>query len=58
MKKWNKDKVRLLCWTWSLRFLLDDKSKIEAIPDIVVDKKASVWLARNGVGERTDRLVL
>jgi len=37
--KRNKDKVRVLCWAWSLRVLLDDKSKIEAIPDIVVDKK-------------------
>ena len=47
-KKRNKDKVRVLCWAWSLRILLDDKSKIEAIPDIVVDKKPAFGLRLTG----------
>ncbi len=47
-KKRNKDKVRVLCWAWSLRILLDDKSKIEAIRDIVVDKKPAFGLRVTG----------
>jgi hypothetical protein len=47
-KKRNKDKVRVLCWAWSLRILLDDKSKIEAIPDIVVDRKPAFGLRVTG----------
>ena len=46
--KRNKDKVRVLCWAWSLRVLLDDKSKIEAIPDIVVGKKPAFGLRVTG----------
>ena len=46
--KRNKDKVRVLCWAWSLRILLDDKSKIEAIPDIVVDEKPAFGLRVTG----------
>ena len=46
--KRNKDKVRVLCWAWSLRILLDDKSKIEAIPDIIVDKKPAFGLRVTG----------
>jgi len=46
--KRNKDKVRVLCWAWSLRILLDDKSKIEAIPDIVVNKKPAFGLRVTG----------
>lgn len=46
--KRNKDKVRVLCWAWSLRILLDDKSKIEAIPEIVVDKKPAFGLRVTG----------
>ena len=42
--KRNKDKVRVLCWAWSLRILLDHKSRIEAIRDIVVDKKPEFGL--------------
>ena len=39
--KRDKDKVRVLCWTWSLRNLLDPKSKIQTVPDInVADKPA------------------
>ena len=47
-KKRNKDKVRVLCWAWSLRILLDEKSKIEAIPDIVVDKNPAFGLRVTG----------
>lgn len=43
-KKRNKDKVRVLCWAWSLRILLDDNVKIEAIPDIVFGKKPAFGL--------------
>ncbi|MDP6719213.1 MAG: hypothetical protein QGF59_11215 [Pirellulaceae bacterium] len=46
--KRNKDKVRVLCWAWTLRILLDDKSKIEAIPDNVVDKKPAFGLRVTG----------
>lgn len=46
--KRNKDKVRVLCWAWSLRILLDDKSKIEAIPDIVVNNKPAFGLRVTG----------
>ena len=42
--KRNKDKVRVLCWAWSLRILLDDKSNIAAIPDILVDKRPAFGL--------------
>jgi len=39
--KRDKDKVRVLCWAWSLRILNDPKSKIQAAPDIqVADKPA------------------
>ncbi len=39
--KRDKDKVRILCWAWSLRILLDPKSKVQTIPDIsVADKPA------------------
>ena len=34
--KRDKDKVRVLCWAWSLRILLDPKSKVEPIADTVV----------------------
>ena len=34
--KRDKDKVRVLCWTWSLRILLDPKSKIQTVPDMVL----------------------
>tara|TARA_B100000519_G_C14184530_1_gene410110 strand:+ start:500 stop:1156 length:657 start_codon:yes stop_codon:yes gene_type:complete len=46
--KRNKDKVRILCWAWSLRILLDDKSKVEVIPDIVVDNKPVYGLRVTG----------
>jgi hypothetical protein len=46
--KRNKDKVRVLCWAWSLRILLADKSRIEAIPQIVVDEKPAFGLRVTG----------
>ena len=46
--KRNKDKVRVLCWAWSLRILLDDKSKIAAIPDVVVDENPAFGLRVTG----------
>lgn len=42
--KRDKDKVRVLCWAWSLRILLDPKSKIEAIADTTVDGKPALGL--------------
>lgn len=43
-KKRNKDKVRVLCWAWSLRILLDDKARIDALPDIVVENRPAFGL--------------
>lgn len=43
-EKRDKDKVRVLCWAWSLRILRDPKSRIEAIPPIVVADKPAVGL--------------
>ncbi|MBP86882.1 MAG: hypothetical protein CMJ64_09215 [Planctomycetaceae bacterium] len=40
--------MRVLCWAWSLRIPLDDKSKIDAISDIVVDKKPVFGLRVTG----------
>ena len=37
--KRSKDKVRVLCWAWSLRILLDKTSKIETIPDVQINNK-------------------
>lgn len=34
--KRDKDLVRVLCWAWSLRILLDDKSKIQTLPEAKV----------------------
>ncbi len=42
--KRDKDKVRVLCWAWSLRILLDPKSKIEPIPDTVVGETPTFGL--------------
>lgn len=42
--KRDKDKVRVLCWTWSLRILLDPKSKIQTLPDITVADKPAFGL--------------
>jgi hypothetical protein len=37
--KRDKDKVRVLCWAWSLRILLDPKSKVESIADTTIAEK-------------------
>ncbi len=37
--KRDKDKVRVLCWAWSLRILLDPQSKIQTLPEIAVSDK-------------------
>ncbi len=37
--KRDKDKVRVLCWAWSLRMLLDPKSKVESIADATIADK-------------------
>lgn len=42
--KRDKDKVRVLCWAWSLRILLDPKSKVQSIPDIAVADKPAFGL--------------
>ncbi len=34
--KRGKDKVRVLMWAWSLRLLLEPKSKIEALPEATI----------------------
>lgn len=34
--KRDKDKVRVLCWAWSLRILLDPKSRVELLPESTV----------------------
>jgi hypothetical protein len=42
--KRDKDKVRVLCWAWSLRILLDPKSKIQTVPDIAVGTEPAFGL--------------
>ncbi len=42
--KRGKDKVRVLCWAWSLRILLDPKSKVEAIADTTIAGKPAFGL--------------
>jgi hypothetical protein len=42
--KRDKDKVRVLCWAWSLRILTDPKSKIQTVPDIKVGDKQAFGL--------------
>jgi len=42
--KRDKDKVRVLCWAWSLRILLNPKSKIQMVPDIAVADKPAFGL--------------
>ncbi len=42
--KRDKDKVRVLCWAWSLRIFLDPKSKIQTVPDIAVGNKPALGL--------------
>lgn len=40
----DKDKVRVLCWAWSLRVLLEPKSKIEMLPDATIGDAAVIGL--------------
>ena len=42
--KRGKDKVRVLCWAWSLRILLDPKSKIEVLPETAINGKPAFGL--------------
>ncbi len=42
--KRDKDKVRVLCWAWSLRILLDPKSKVDAIAETMVAGKPAFGL--------------
>ena len=42
--KRDKDKVRVLCWAWSLRILLDPKSKVEAMAETNVAGKPAFGL--------------
>lgn len=42
--KRDKDKVRVLCWAWSLRILRDDKSKIAELPVIEITGKPAFGL--------------
>jgi len=42
--KRDKDKVRVLCWAWSLRILLDPKSKVTRIADTTVADKPAFGL--------------
>lgn len=42
--KRDKDKVRVLCWAWSLRILLEPTSKIQPLPEITVDDKPAFGL--------------
>ena len=43
-EKRDKDKVRVLCWAWSLRILLDPKSRIQSVSDMVVADKPAFGL--------------
>ena len=42
--KRDKDKVRILCWAWSLHILLDPTSNIQTVPDITVADKPAFGL--------------
>lgn len=46
--KRDKDKVRVLCWAWSLRLLLDPQSTIESCHDITVNGKPADGLRVTG----------
>jgi len=46
--KRDKDKVRVLCWAWSLRILLDPNSKIQLIPEVKATDKPSFGLRVTG----------
>lgn len=40
----DKDKVRVLCWAWSLRILLDPKSKVASIDDTQIGEQPAFGL--------------
>ena len=40
----DKDKVRVLCWAWSLRILLATDAKIESLPESQIGDKTSFGL--------------
>ena len=40
----DKDKVRVLCWAWSLRILLDPTSKVANLDDIKVGERTAFGL--------------
>ena len=40
----DKDKVRVLCWAWSLRILLDPKSKVTNLEDIKIGDRTAFGL--------------
>lgn len=42
--KRDKDKVRVLCWAWSLRILLNPESKIAVIPETIINEKPAFGL--------------
>ncbi len=46
--KRDKDKVRVLCWAWSLRILLNRESKIAVIPDTTISEKPAFGLRVSG----------
>jgi len=46
--KRDKEKVRILCWAWSLRILLDPKSRVQAIPDVTVADQPAFGLRVTG----------
>lgn len=46
--KRDKEKVRVLCWAWSLRILLDPKSQVTPVPDIAVGGMVAFGLRVTG----------
>ena len=57
MDKRGKDKVRVLCWAWSLRLLLDPMSKVTTLADTTVtDKPAFVLRVSESIKEPIDLL--
>jgi hypothetical protein len=54
--KRGKDKVRVLCWAWSLRILLDPQSTIQSVPDIQVADRLAFGLRVSGSVKEPVRL--
>jgi hypothetical protein len=46
--KRDKDKVRVLCWAWSLRLLIDPMSKVTTLADTTVAEKPVFCLRVSG----------